>query len=68
MFFGGQEAFMGNFGGNSFSTYLLLREQSENYMLLQLEKMPYTVQIAMKMPPLKVRFIFLEEKCFSFFK
>ncbi|MDG1277259.1 MAG: ABC transporter permease [Algoriphagus sp.] len=26
MFFGGQEAFMSNFGGNSFSTYLLLNE------------------------------------------
>ena len=26
MFFGGQEAFMTNFGGNSFSTYLLLNE------------------------------------------
>ena len=26
MFFGGPEAFMGNFGGNSFSTYLLLNE------------------------------------------
>ncbi|MFT7364867.1 MAG: putative ABC transport system permease protein, partial [Algoriphagus sp.] len=26
MFFGGQEAFMNNFGGNSFSTYLLLNE------------------------------------------
>lgn len=26
MFFGGQEAFMSNFGGNSFSTYLLMNE------------------------------------------
>jgi putative ABC transport system permease protein len=26
MFFGGQEAFMSNFGGNSFSTYLLLND------------------------------------------